>query len=323
MLPIRDGQKSVVSLLWLLVCFVCCQNSGSRESDNLDSGQSSDLVDMKGGYSIFSGTMADMTWQEIENAAAKHALVLLPLGVIEEHGPHIACGADIYSAYLQCRLVQKELGEKNVLSAIAPPFYWGINTSTRNFPGSFNAKPETMKAILTDILTDLKRWGFSEVYYVNSHGETGHNLIILESAKEAKQQLGINAHAVMSDGMRRRFRLKGIEDYILSVDFDPPSGGPNISVPDFHAGAEETGDMVAFFPDLVQIKLARTLHAPDVKQSDYQHWGEDARKVTPLGYGGDPSAYDVDWSRKAIFTYCQAVAKAMQEDYETRLEGKK
>lgn len=314
MYVIRKFSISTVFLLGILGVSLDYQSSYAQGTSNPRTDPNNEIIELKGGYSIFSETMADMTWYEIENAAKSHSVVLIPLGVIEEHGPHMACGSDIYATYLHCRLIQNELLKKNLPSIIAPPFYWGINTSTRNFPGSFDMKPETMKALLTDILVNLKQWGFTNIYYVNSHGEVGHNLVILKSAKESKQSLGINIRLIMSDRMSRRFGLNGNEEYILSVDYDPPPGWPKVTVPDFHAGAEETGDMVAFFPKLVKIELARTLKAPKVKEGDYKLWGQDARKVTPLGYGGDPSAFDSDWSRKAILTYCQAIAQAIEKN---------
>jgi creatinine amidohydrolase len=307
----------VVLSLALLVVMLGCEFADAQIAAAAESSPSSDGFDLKGGYSVFSGTMADMTWPEIEAAANKQAIVLLPLGVIEEHGPHISCGADIYVAYLHCRLVKQELEKKGLPVVIAPPFYWGINTSTRNFPGSFDMKPETMKALLRDILANLKHWGFSEVYYVNSHGEAGHNLVLLESAQESRQNPGIRARLAMSDKMSRRFGLNGDEDHILLVDFDPPPGWPDVTVPDFHAGAEETGDMVAFFPDVVDSGLARTLKAPVVQEGGYGDWGQDARKVTPLGYGGDPAAYDANWSKGAILAYCHAIALAIEEHHKT------
>jgi len=271
---------------------------------------SNDVV-LKKEYSIFDDTMADMTWQEIGKAAEQNAVVLLPLGVIEEHGPHIACGSDIYQSYLYCKLIKQELHKSGVPAIIAPPFYWGINTSTRNFPGSFDVRPETMKALLTDILSNLKHWGFQKVCYINCHGEGGHNRIILESAKESRQNPGIHVSFVMDRRMIRRYGLSGKEEYILTFDFTLPPDKPKVDVPDFHAGAFETGDMVAFFPELVNTKIVKTLKPPQVKAGGYKEWGQDARKVTPLGYAGDPAAYDVDWAKKVVNKYCLAMAKAI------------
>ena len=63
----------------------------------------------KGGYSIFHETMADMTWQEVEKAAQKGAVVLLAGAVIEEHGPHMVNGIDTYLGYMTCKIIRREL----------------------------------------------------------------------------------------------------------------------------------------------------------------------------------------------------------------------
>lgn len=271
-------------------------------------------IDFQRGYSPFAGTMADMTWPEIEALAKKGAAVLLPLGVIEEHGPHIACGADIYLAYAGCALIQAELDPLGVPAIIAPPFFWGINTSTRNFPGSFDMRPETMRALLSDILANLKHWGFSDVLMVNFHGEGGHNQLILECARRSLELHGIRARYVVSKRMAQRHGLSGAEDFLLTVEYTAPPGGPRIAGPDFHAGAAETGDMAAFFPAIVNTDLAGTLAAPEPQGEGYGAWGKDARRVTPLGYAGDPSKFDAEWSRRAFEKYAAEIARAFADD---------
>jgi creatinine amidohydrolase len=44
---------------------------------------------------IFKDTMANMKWTELQGYVDKNALVLLPIGVIEEHGPQLCLGTDI------------------------------------------------------------------------------------------------------------------------------------------------------------------------------------------------------------------------------------
>ena len=53
--------------------------------------------------------MIDMNWTEIQCYAEKKAIVLLPLGVIEEHGPHMCLGTDIYLSYTQSVLIKERL----------------------------------------------------------------------------------------------------------------------------------------------------------------------------------------------------------------------
>ena len=87
------------------------------------------------GYSIFDDTMVDMNWLEVEKAAEEKAIVLLPTGVIEEHGPHMGLGVDTYCGYLLCKVTRKRLEDKGIRTLIAPPYYWGINNATGSFPG--------------------------------------------------------------------------------------------------------------------------------------------------------------------------------------------
>jgi hypothetical protein len=59
----------------------------------------------QGGYSIFDGTMVDMSMPAVEQAAKDHAAILWPMGVIEEHGPALPLGTDIYQSYARMKRV--------------------------------------------------------------------------------------------------------------------------------------------------------------------------------------------------------------------------
>ena len=63
---------------------------------------------------IFENTMAEMTWPEIEALAAEGALVLLPVGVIEEHGEHLPLGTDTYLAYAKEMCIRDSSQTKQV-----------------------------------------------------------------------------------------------------------------------------------------------------------------------------------------------------------------
>lgn len=106
---------------------------------------------------IFDETMVNMTFREIEGLVLAGAVVLFPVAVIEEHGPHLPLGTDTYITCSMLRHIQNELKRADIPSVIAPPFYWGINTATDAFPGSFTVKTESMRAVLTDTLECLLR----------------------------------------------------------------------------------------------------------------------------------------------------------------------
>ena len=56
--------------------------------------------------------MSEMTYKQIEKLVEQDAIVLFPVGIIEEHGPHLPLGTDIYLAYTQAHDVWEELGAR-------------------------------------------------------------------------------------------------------------------------------------------------------------------------------------------------------------------
>jgi creatinine amidohydrolase len=203
-------------------------------------------------------------------------------------------GVDTYCSYLMCKLVRHDLEAKKIKTLIAPPFYWGINNATGSFSGSFTVRKETMKNVLYDIFVSLKRWGITYVFNINWHGDHEHNVTILEAVKEARIDTGIRAYCVLGDYHAKRFGLSGKEAHVIlwrnSKTTKPPSGGLEI-----HADMTETSVMAHYFPDQVNVELTKTLKSTNLTFDDLLVWRQgwsDARKVTPLGYFGDPASFD-------------------------------
>jgi len=254
--------------------------------------------------SIFHGTMADMTYIEIENLIKQEAVVLLPVAVIEEHGPHLPLGTDTYLTYSMFKHIQVELKKSNVKSVIAPPFYWGINVATSGFPGSFTVKVDTMKAVLKDTIECLHNWGFKNVYILNLHGDYLHSKTIVETVKEIYEisSKDKKVYNIIPGFSKRRLGVDGSEPYILiqkddelQSDNDEKKIVEN-SYLDIHAGGFETSLMLLEFKELVNEEMARKLESSKTTfelLSKWQKGGVEGREVTPLGYCGDPSNIDL------------------------------
>ena len=94
---------------------------------------------------IFKDNMSEMTYEQVEKLVEQEAIVLFPVGIIEEHGPHLPLGTDIYLAYKQAHDVWEELNSMKIPCVIAPPFYLGgVQALTRHFPGTFAFSKETI-----------------------------------------------------------------------------------------------------------------------------------------------------------------------------------
>jgi creatinine amidohydrolase len=264
------------------------------------------------GYSIFDGTMVDMTYPEIEKAAQEKAIVLFPTGVIEEHGPHLPLGVDTYEAYIKAKLLKAELEKKGIRALIAPPFYWGINMATASFAGSFTMREETMINVLWDALASLKRWGLENVFFVNNHNDADHNSTLLTAIRKARIETGTRAYYVIDDGLAKRLGLTGKEAYVLLYRAAPPPPSKFVEV---HAGGGETSIMWYYFPDLVRVDIWKTLKSTDKTVQDLNIWRrgwDDGRRVTPQGIFGDPTTASPEKGQGAYNEYVAAAATVIE-----------
>lgn len=252
-----------------------------------------DLV--SGGYSIFDETVADLTYLELEEAAKQGAVVLWPLGVMEEHGPHLPLGTDIYVSYLMIKEAARHLRSMGHPVVIAPPLYWGINNVTRSFAGSLSLRPSTLKAIIEDTFQSLYEDGFRSVYMITGHGDALHNRTVLEGVAEARAATGIRGFVVMDSPTGERFGLTGEEPYVLIVDGSEYGGRFSSLYIDVHAGESETSVFWFLFSELTRANLIADLKPTNYGIEDLIEWRkgwENARAKTPMGYFGDPAAAD-------------------------------
>ncbi|MEI9478916.1 MAG: creatininase family protein [Deltaproteobacteria bacterium] len=273
------------------------------------------------GYSVFDGTMADMTYVQIEKAAEEKSVVLLPVGVIEEHGPHLPLGVDVYGSYLIAKMVRAELNRKGIGSLIAPPFYWGMNNCTASFAGSFTAREETMINLVWDIMTSLKRWGFENVFIMNHHYDEAQNRALKTALQKARLDTGIRAYWVLDDFLAKRFGFTGKESYLL-IHKAPPI--PPSQFLEIHADSYETSFMLHYFTDLVDVEAMKSLRPTNVTVQDLKVWRrgwEEARKITPQGFLGDPASASPERGREEIEAYGKRAADLIERFLQGRYES--
>ena len=242
---------------------------------------------------MFHDTMVNLKWPEIQELANNDALVLLPLGVLEEHGPHLCLGTDIYTAHLHCLFVKQRLEEKGLSVVIAPPIYWGICQSTGSFIGSFRIRKETMKALLFDILATLAEFGFRNVYGLNAHGDIEQNVTLIEAFREAREKLNLNAGYTFSESLLHHYGLNGSEAYLCP--FKPQTiQVSRAKAPDVHAGDIETATMNHFYPGLVDVQNAKTLPPTQLGDDRIMDWllGGQTQQLSSEGYLGAPADFE-------------------------------
>lgn len=114
------------------------------------------------------------TWPMVEAYLSRSALVVVPVGSTEQHGPTGFLGTDSLCPEI---IVDRAAQDTDVL--IAPTLNVGQAQHHMGFSGSMTVRPTTLIATIVDWVASLHRHGFRQIYFLNGHGG---NAATLEAA---------------------------------------------------------------------------------------------------------------------------------------------
>jgi creatinine amidohydrolase len=109
----------------------------------------------------------EFTWPEIRDAVAQQRVAVLPVGTVEQHGPHLPLVTDVLTATEMSRMAVERMRAEAVLM---PSVYYSFNEHHLDFPGTIAVKGETIINYVTDIGLSLAHHGFRKILLVNGHG---------------------------------------------------------------------------------------------------------------------------------------------------------
>jgi creatinine amidohydrolase len=177
------------------------------------------------------GRQAWMTTQAAreEGAARPRRGVLIPVGAVEQHGPHLPLGVDIWIA----TSVALAMAERSTRLLAAEPMPYGSSAHHRAFPGTMSLRPSTFIAVLVDVCTGLSQDGYLPIV-LNGHGG---NRAPMQVALTELGILGVRAAAITY------FELIAEEAREILPDVETGTG---------HACALETSLMMHLVPDSVR-----------------------------------------------------------------------
>lgn len=111
-----------------------------------------------------------LTSREIGALAEAGAIVLLPLGATEQHGPHLPVGCDSLLANWFAEMTAQGLNEKGIPAVVAPTFSVANSMHHMTFPGSMSLRPRTYMECLQEQCRAIASHGFRKIALINGHG---------------------------------------------------------------------------------------------------------------------------------------------------------
>lgn len=178
--------------------------------------------------------MTQMTVQDMEQAIQKTKTVIIPVGVVEQHGYHLPLSTDIHNAVRPLEIAGDRLN-----AVVAPSVNYSF--SGGELLGTVNVSPNTFGLYISEICSEFIRMGFENVIVFLGHAGTDN----LNSLKNSLQML-----LRRSQDLYEKTTISLVEAWNLSPTW---LGGFKLEPEhDFHAGMMETGLMMYWKPELVR-----------------------------------------------------------------------
>lgn len=251
-------------------------------------------------FEILTDTMMGMTYDEVEMAVRENAVVLLPVGVVEAHGPHLPLGTDIFVSLNQALEIKKCFDAAGRKCVVAPPFYFGgTQAMTRQFAGTFTSSKETIVSAVKDILKSLDQFGFQKTVFLNAHGDNLHRESMLQAIVESNAVLPMKSYWPEYEDDIPYQGFTGEEDYLLKIaPFSLEEAFDIARWPedefDIHASAFETALMMDICPQMVREDKIKGLKPTMLVGEQRRKWNEgnvENISLVPKAYVGDPAGY--------------------------------
>jgi len=199
-----------------------------------------------------------MSWKEIESAQRKTRTVVIPISMLEEHGPHLPVSTDYLRPYEIAKRVKKNF-------FLLPPIIIGNAGKGAAFPGTVSVSAQTLKRVIAEMCESLHFTGFRKILVFSGHDGKKHSNAVERAVKKLRKK-GINASYITTSVLEKRAKEKVIETH-----------------GDSHAGEKETSEML----ELANASVRKGRLVKSFPNYPKRGSALDFRKANPSGVKGD------------------------------------
>jgi creatinine amidohydrolase len=178
------------------------------------------------------------TWPEMREVVKQQPVVVLPVGSVEDHGPHLPLDTDNFLIGSICEEAARRLDGEMLL---LPPIPYGFEEHHMEFPGTIDIAMEHMLHFVLDVTRSVARHGFTRILLADGHGS---NMPILDLVA---RRTVLETEALCGAFIWPSLAKEAIERLRES---DKPGGMA-------HAGELETSLYLYLDPERVQMDKAR------------------------------------------------------------------
>jgi creatinine amidohydrolase/Fe(II)-dependent formamide hydrolase-like protein len=224
----------------------------------------------------------ELCWPDAADRLDTVDTALLPVGAIEQHGPHLPLDTDAFDAeYLAKRVAD---GCRDPKPLVLPLIAYGVSYHHEAFKGTISINNDTLANLVYDVGISVAKNGIRKLVIINGHGGNAPSLNF------AAQRINQDARIFVCVDTGET----------SDVDVDSLIETPN----DVHAGEIETSTSLAIRPHLVRMdRLQMEVPAFTSRYLDFTSkrgvsWYAHTHKISASGVMGDPTKASVEKGEK-------------------------
>ena len=247
-----------------------------------------------------SRLIGELTYQEIAKSLKATSILCLPLGSMEQHGPHLPLDTDLVIAEAFTKAIVAKHGDSFDLWQL-PALPFGLSREHEWAPGTMSLSVGGMTALLRDLGREIARSLPSKnLVIVNGHG--GNRGILDALAHELRSDFGLNLCALHTGALMGPVADKG--------------------VPEIHGGKDETSVMLAVAPSLVRREKFSELKSPPDEKGVRAiildpgvswPWSSGDKRISDQGMIGDVTGASEEHGNAIIGRVVDAAGAALKQ----------
>lgn len=251
--------------------------------------------------------MTEIEWarlkaSEIAGLAKRNAVVILPIGSTEQHGPHLPTQVDSRLGTEVAHRAARKMYPKHP-TIVAPTIPYGMSEHHMSLSGTITLDYPTMAAVLGCACESILRHGFKRVFILNGHGGNTDGIYTFISEFTIKHRVPIAGGTYWNIAQAEIAALLDKQKYLL------------------HACEAETSMMLALTPELIARETLSQMHGeyvpglsaiPGVNAGVYR-WRQIGTR-SPNGVIGEAGAASPEKGVKLLDAISDAVARALLEE---------
>lgn len=237
-----------------------------------------------------SGIAGEVRWQlltreDIRAAAQQQAVVIQPIGSIEQHGPHLPLDTDAFSSQA---IAWKAAQAAPLPVLVTPTVWWGVSEYWMGFRGTLPLRPDLLVDLLAEIVGGIGRNGFRRVLLLNGHAGNTSAM-----------------HAVAVRCLASGMRVVGMNYWMLAQDLLQEKSRTDSGLIG-HAGEIETALQLALRPETVRAELVPEVGTDLPRSVVTPRWAEIAivpphpEVESPTGVYGTPAAGRTEFGAEIV-----------------------